>query len=698
MGIPTSVLRRAREEAGLKQNDVALRLGVSGSVISRLEKADVTTDDVMAHRYLEALGTSIGSEIAAFYSRDWRLSDRPSFFHPDREALWSGEQALQRLEDFATSEDYDPLLDVPITKIKSGLETAIAFVGRLDHSMAWIGSVGVGKTTALSLLTNLVVEGKGGIRQPVFPATGGRTTISEVVVRAAPAYGIAVEPMSEDAVRLLVADLVNGLAKNEGGVSTELERAIRNMADLRRSRDEKRGNVDPIRDLLDQKKNAVDDVIEEVIVRMNLNDRTETQLILSESTENGLRWLSENITTINYGQHQRFSLPERVTVFVPPSFLRKMRYDVTIVDTKGIHGTTLRQDLRAHLDDARTLSILCCMFNEAPGAEALKMLGELKSLGSDALDRQRIVILVLPRGDEAMKIIDESGEQPETAEDGYAIRALQVADTFRKEGLPDVPVVFFNAMTDMPSVVWDQLGGRIGVLRQRQLDRLSRFVDVSADLVTNADAAKIQQARVALAEEVVRMCEAYGRLQPLVRPAHQTLLDEIGKGHASSIAASVNRRGEWSNFSVMHIIGLGVRVDANFRTHEVFTKIDGRLEGLSQKFSSLPEAVTILESLREDLEEWRQEFLLQAVTIGRVAFKPYLDSASDLWKGLAAYWGQGSGYRSKVLADISRWFEETEEVGEARRRVETRLREAWRGLVINRLKAATEVETTEATN
>jgi transcriptional regulator with XRE-family HTH domain len=691
MTIPTNVLRRAREQVDLKQNDVALRLGVSGSVISRLEKADAT-DETMARRYLEALRAPIGEEIAEFYSRPWALTERPSFFHPDREVLWACEHALQKLDQFTKGDDYDPLLDVPVEKIREGLKAAGSFVARLDHVMAWIGPVGVGKTTALSLLTNLVVEGRAGGRQPVFPATGGRTTISEVIIRSAPAYGIAVEPMAEDNVRLLVTDLVGGIAKNEGGVPTELERAIRNMADLRRTKDDKGLSVDPIRTMLAQRNNVVEDVVEEVIRLMNLSSRTETQMILSESTEKGLQWISENITKINYGQHLRFSLPDRVTVFVPPVVMRGMKFDVTIIDTKGIHGTTMRQDIRLQLDDPRALSILCCMFNDAPGGDTLKVLNELKALGSDALERQRVIILVLPRSDEAMKIIDESGDVPERVEDGYAIREMQIHDTLRKESLPEVPVVFFNAVNDPPAVAWERLSTQIDALRLRQVDRLHRFVEAAADLVTNADAAKIQQARSAIAEEVVRICESYAKLKPLIRPAHQTLIEELERGHPSSIAASVARRGDWYNFSVHHIIGLGVRVDANLRTQDVFTKIDGRLESLVQKFKTLREVVTILNALREDLEEWRQEFLTQAATIGRLAFKPYLDSASDFWSGLREYWGQGSGYRSRIVVSVREWFEQTEEVADARRRVENQLGGAWKELVLNRLLATTKVD------
>jgi len=64
-----------------------------------------------------------------------------------------------------------------------------------------------------------------------------------------------------------------------------------------------------------------------------------------------------------------------------------------------------------------------------------------------------------------MKVINEAGEPPESAEDGYAIRAQQVIDTLHEEGLPDAPVMFFNAMTDSTSV-WENLCSHLESLRQ----------------------------------------------------------------------------------------------------------------------------------------------------------------------------------------------------------------------------------------
>jgi transcriptional regulator with XRE-family HTH domain len=692
MSIPTLVLRRAREDAGLKQTAMAERLSVSGSVISRLERSEAT-DETMARRYLEAVGTPASRDILEFYARDWRLSERPTVLHPDREVLWAGEQALQRLEAFERSPEYDALLAVPLSLIRTNIESSAAFLGQTDHAMAWIGTVGVGKTTALSNLTNLMIPGKNGIPQPVFPATGGRTTTSEVVIRIAPAYGIAVEPKSEDETRLLVAEMVRATAENKGGISTELDRAVRNMADIKKKKNPEdiRNQIDPISAMIAAAGGAQDDVVEEIINRMRLGERTETQLILSETNEDGLNWLSRNITAINYGQDPRFSIPHRVTVFVPESAVRRSPYELSIVDTKGMHVTTERSDLQALMNDQRTLTVLCCGFNDAPGADPMKLMKQISELGSDAIERRRVVLLVLPQGDQAMKIIDDSGEPPESVEHGYAIRAAQVEDSLVEAGIGRLPVLFFNAIEDSAPKVWEQLNSHVGIIRQYQVERLARFVGLSEDLVTNADAARIQQARAAIAAEARAMAKAYGPLPSSARPAHQTLINEIKSGHASSIAASIARRGAWDNFEIFHMIGTGVRTDANRRSNDHMLKITGRLEALEEKFSALPEVKGLIETLREDIADWRQEFLSRALSVGRNTFKPYLDGSIEFWSDLRARYGGGGGYRDDIADMVATWFEETPALDEARKRVDARLGDAWNELVIDRLVEATEL-------
>lgn len=690
MTIPTAALRRAREKAGINQGEMASRLGVSSnSVVSRLEKTE-TTDRSMAERYLKAIGTEESLAMLDFYSKDWIVSKQPDFRHPDKDALWAAEEALQELIAFEAASGFDELLRAPLNFIQSNLLATAEYVGRTDHGLAWIGTVGIGKTTALSHLTNLVLPGPGGAPKPIFPASGGRTTTSEVVVRSAPAFSISVEPRTADEVRQLVRETVDALAEGKASQSTEIDRAIRNMAELqkRKNPDDPKALIDPIKEMLAAPDADRDDIVHVIVNRMRLEERTETQLMLSESDAAGLDWVSKTAADINFGRHPRFTLPDRVTVFVPRSVLRKSAYDLTLVDTKGILGTADREDLQKFLADPRTVSILCCSFNSAPGQEILQLLLSLKDLGIDALERQRIVILALPRADEALKVIDGAGDPVETVAEGYAVRTDQIEESLREAGLGVVPVVYFNVADNGAAEVWNELSLRVDHIRLRQLERLQRFVQMAHELRTNADAHRIQQARVTLAEQARAMADDYDKLPSLIRPAHHRLVKELGESHPSTIAAAAARLGSWYNLDMHHMIGAGVRADANLRSEDLLKRIEGRLDGLRSQFASTPEAVALVETLADDLGDWRQEFLSRAANIGRNTFN--LDEDLDFWTQLKRRYGAGKGYRDDIAAMIQEWFDSPER-NPARAKVEARLADAWRELVLDNLIASTAI-------
>ncbi len=94
---------------------------MSASVLSRLESAD-SADFEMAERILRAIGSKEAEGALEHFRRDWRHLERPSFGHPDRQVLWTSEQALQILTEFAASPRYDKILDGPVAKLSSGFE------------------------------------------------------------------------------------------------------------------------------------------------------------------------------------------------------------------------------------------------------------------------------------------------------------------------------------------------------------------------------------------------------------------------------------------------------------------------------------------------------------------------------------------------------------------------------------------------
>jgi transcriptional regulator with XRE-family HTH domain/uncharacterized membrane-anchored protein YjiN (DUF445 family) len=693
--LPTAILRVARENAGLNQAALAARLGVSGSVLSRLEKAE-TTDRTMAWRYLEAVATDESVAIQEFYNLDWRVSERPAFHHPDRTTLWDVEQALQGLDAFERHPEFDPILARAVNSLRARLMGSVRFLQRIDHGIAWIGSIAVGKTTALAYATNLVIPNSNGQLESVFPVGRGRTTVCEVQVKLAPAFGIAVESLNNDEVRSLVSDLVNGLG-NETGVSAEIDRVLRSMADLRKRpvlEAGKRTFIDPIREMLSAG-NSTEDVITQIMVRLNLSQRTQNQIILSDKKERGLEWLAENVQKINFGQHPDFSVPSRITVLLPSKLLRTSAYDISVVDTKGIEGTTQRPDLQAQIDDTRTLSVLCTRFEDAPGAVPLAMLRDLGELGADAIDRGRLCLLVLPRGDEALGVRGDGDAVSETREEGYFIREDQIVQALATHNLPEVPVFFYDAMRDNPQGLWQALNEQVAAMRRGYEQRARRLIAASTALIENADAARSQEARTQISAGINRLADAYGELPTASRAAHQNLIEQLRDGHSSSIAASMNRRGAWTNFSVHHMLGVGVRADANARTSDLIIRIDAQLVDLAQRFDQLADIRQMLAALRDDLNDRRQEFLTQALAVGSEAFKSFLDDADDLWRRCMTRWGQGSGYRNDVADMIQRWFEETIELQDARKSIDKSLQQAWHDIVLKPLIIASRVDTEE---
>lgn len=693
--IPVSLLKIAR--GNKSQSQLAAELQVSPSVISRLEATEYA-DFKMAERYLAAVGTEMAKEIVEYYQNPWLCTERPPFTHSERNVLWEAEKALQLLETFEKSSKYDAILQDPLTKLKTRIKNETDFIRRTDHGIAFIGAIGDGKTTALSFATNLVTTNKAGEKQSVFPVGSGRTTVCEVAIKMAPTFGIAVDNLPEEEIRLLVTDLVNGLKTGKTGLATELDRVIRNMAQLQRSTkrarkpNEKSVIIDPLKELVDAEED-MDQVIAEVITRMKLEARTEQQMIFSDSPENSIDWLTENIAKVNYGQHLSFSVPQRITVLLPSKELRSTSYQLSVIDTKGVEGTTQRPDLKAQIEDPRTVVVLCTKFADAPGAAAVSILKEAVESGSDVIDAKRACLLVLPREGEALKIIDDSGSVPSDVEEGYAIRQVQIDQQLASDGLPSIPVSFFNVMSDNPTEAWDWLTSTIGELRAEKVARINRLIGAATDLTTNSDLAKTRQARQDIAATIKRAVERYRELPSSVKPAYINLVAEAKKTHQSSIAASVTRRGKWPNFHVPHILGVGVKMDANRRSRESVNGFTALINDLRDKYVQLPDIMQLLESLIDDIDEWRKDFLDMTARRATVTFSGYLESADGLWSDCANRWGTGvPGYRADISEIFEEHFTDNNEAQEASRKVDRSVARIWRESVIEPLDGAVNFE------
>lgn len=201
--------------------------------------------------------------------------------------------------------------------------------------------------------------------------------------------------------------------------------------------------------------------------------------------------------------------------------------------------------------------------------------------------------------------------------------------------------------------------------------------------------AQTRQARRTISDTIAKAAERFRSLPNVVRPAHLNLVGEAKKTHQNSIAASVDRKGNWENFPVAHIRGQGVRIDVNLQPKDIFVRIDESIEGLKDDFSRLNDVARFLENLKDDAEEWRKDFLTRVALAGRNLFAPYLGQATEMWEKCEKRYGGGAGYRVDVSGIFQEQFEDDTSAMMASQRVEGQVATVWEQIIIEPLNDAT---------
>src|SRR4051812_38556774 len=202
------IIAHLRAELGAKQAEVAQRASLDQSRISRIERGEVGSSEEIGRvlNALVAMGAKQAAGVRAFCSREWRHLTPPAFWNPQRGILEIAEDTLDEIEAFLTAEERPWPLRRQIERQRELLHRGAAFLGRLDHNVAFVGDMGDGKSTAMSFLFELLVPAtlkSKPMDRPVLETGGGGTTICEVRIKGGPEYGLAIVPMADEGVREL---------------------------------------------------------------------------------------------------------------------------------------------------------------------------------------------------------------------------------------------------------------------------------------------------------------------------------------------------------------------------------------------------------------------------------------------------------------------------------------------------------------
>jgi len=661
-------LARIRENAGLSQAQLAKEVTFSTATLSRIESGEkFATDDEMTEM-LNAIGTDEAKDLGSFVKQNWDELARPPFDHPNRQALWEANSALRKLAILRQDKDLKAVFLRQIDLYDSELRRIAIFLNSREHQVAFIGSIGVGKSTAICKLTGLLKLGEEKLdRQIVLETGAGGITLCEVHISQGPRYGLRVIPRVEDSIRRDVEDFCdylmastrqpsNGQTSSDEedgdplGISKEVVRAIRNMADLtekRREENGKRIRIDPAKELAKQLGN-VQELCIHILTKMDLLRRNKRDEWYPENhPQSPAQWLQELFSAVNNGRHLEFSLPQKIEIIIPDAVFASRELPIRIVDTKGIDQTAERQDLECHFDDPRTLVVLCSRFNDAPEVALQSLLRRAKEAGTRDICR-KTVLFVLPRPDEALAVKHDDGVRVEDDCEGYDLKRDQIHLRLNQQGLADVSVEFFNARDENPKGMRDRFIAKLMEHRQHYAEQISRLSAAVDRLNENREDEQIRLVFEHVMSDLETWIQNNLEIDLIEEGVQKPLVDAIdATRHASTVRAAVRRDGDWYNLDYYHHLAHGVRV---LGVEHIGKKIEAFKIIVNNQINNedLAPAKGFLEGVIGRVNAAVDDSYRRVQLAGREAFKQTLAKDRDFWSKCVDRWGKGPGYRSAI--------------------------------------------------
>lgn len=705
-----AAIARLRAETNVTQAVLAEKAGLDQSRISRIEKGEVVagTDVDRVLEALDALGAAKAKEFREYIGRDWQHIEPPSFWNPERECLEITEETLDEIATFLANDDHPWPLRRQIERQRESLVRAASFLGRLNHNIAFIGDMGVGKSTAISFIFDLLVPpslADKAINRPVLETGAGGTTICEVHIKGGPEFGISLLPMSDAEMRELVSDFCAAKwavhtseqrdASESIGISREAERAIRNMSGLGRRRETVDGKTvyhDPVADMVNSS-NSEDEFRTRVLTLMNLDDRTRRELWYDSSTrKHPMEWVTETFKAVNNGRLKDVPLPKSIDLLIPNFGRAFGELDITVIDTKGVDDVAVREDLDHRLKDPRTAIVFCSRFNDAPGTSTRVLLQHMRQTFSERFDTGKVSVLALPRSEEARAMKDDLGEQAMTDAEGYEFKRMHVEAELAAENLAGVPMLFYNVEADDVATIRVALFGQLSRMRKAVEERLLDLCAASREIIRNHEAQALNAAIEEVANRLNTFLRGNRRLGAREQLAHVEAINTIkAVRYASTLWASTRRNGDYTGLNVVHLVGVGAARDARLRSESWFDGLDAFLNSLKAD-EGLALANRSIDQIAASAAASKRAFL-QAAQLGGVEVYREALSQSSVWTACASEWGRGPGFKLRVADRLEGWFTKEAKLKE---RLEEMINALWEQMVIAPLLRLVEESAPEA--
>lgn len=710
------MLRLVRENAGLRQQQLAEQTGIELSRLSRIEhgKLRPTQEEVMS--ILEAIDTKESRTLAATVAHTLAHIEAPTWngLSPDdRSALIVADQAIETIDHTALPSS----LHGHVENLKQSLLDAATFLVNPHQPICMIGHIGVGKSTAanaiFSLTEGFAKKGRRGKDQGVgstrglLPTGGGGTTAFEFRVSYAPEPSIRIEPQREDKILADIRELcaywiaeARG-EKRDRAIPFEMERVYRNMAGLPpRGRD-----TDPIYDFV-RRDTDIDSLMFEISNRLNLSARLRTELLYREDRspeQTEAEWLQKRCDALNLGKIADCPLPRRLDISLPNPALSTEGFRFTLNDLRGIHTTDPRPDLHPDLvtaySDSRALLVLCSSFLDAPDHCTQSVIEHLKARSASnesPLDRARVTLLVLPHADEPESVRRDDGEAVEDRREGCDLKRRQITDRLG-ETAERLAIEFFDARKDDPEPIHAHLLGRVLALRGAKRDEINHLNETLQSLLSDVGQAHFALTQNRVREKIVRILQSGGEaMDNAAAPTWLKLVRAIERFHPSSVWSVARGNGEGRSVDIYQVFAEFFREDAKERTArptmELRTLLSELLHDDDMGRSEMARSQSFVAEIIQMISRQHEAFLKKSNLIALASLKQAFQQDTTFWNACAERWGQGPGFLRDIAQRVEQWFKRHPKVSD---RLDDLLHDAWRECFVDWLRSYT-VEGTKA--
>ena len=543
-------------------------------------------------------------------------------------------------------------------------------IEKKDFKAAFIGKIGVGKTSAICQLLGLqYTDVESGEVTDILKTGSGRTTVCEVSIEYAERYSVAIKPMPENEIKLTVSDfsefIWNKIKRDvredeEGGslLSEEMSRCIRNMLGLPIKKERLDGKPKSTDMAVELAKdcNNIDELKDLMFSCLGIEQRTELEIWPTpDENRDWKKWLKKNFAEINDGKNKKMSLPEKL-IIRGPFLLGVNDINWTIVDTRGVDGNVSRADLRKVIQEDGTFPIITSSFNDARAVLEMGCnSGQLEKL------KRESVLLVLDR-DEAHKVTDVDSSLPknERVIEGRSIRAEQVSNRLQYDLKWDGVIEFFDCKQERAEKLWGLLSSRHEAYLSYYQQELSSVCSAINELLS-AEEQRYIEFRKALQNLYLEWRQNADEATPSWEHFGKKLCHRLEKIHHRTLAASIRRNGIYSNLDFYEVVRALATKSANkFVIDEVY-QLQSALTQMAEEHGFDEFQDQISSELRK-IEREMQIFAEQVGDLATNVWVSCLGSKNDVWQDWDSEWGLGSGYKKRVLRKINEWVQSTESV------------------------------------